>query len=79
MDCVLIVNEPTAAALSCGLHISSAEAAERNILVFDLGGGTLDVSIMRIEAGRFRVLATSGDCHLGGQDFDNALVDHFRT
>ena len=80
LQCVHILNEPTAAALSCGLHIhSQAEAAEKNILIFDFGGGTLDVSILRIEAGRFRVLATSGDCHLGGQDVDNALVEHFRN
>ena len=79
MNCVHILNEPTAAAISCGLHIcSKVEAAEKNILIFDFGGGTLDVSILRIEAGRFRVLATSGDCDLGGQDIDNALVDHFR-
>ena len=80
LQCVLTLDEPTAAALSCGLHIhSQAEAAEKNILIFVFSDGTLDVSIFRIEAGRFRVLATSGDCHLGGQDVDNAHVEHFRN
>jgi len=63
---VRILNEPTAAALSYSLN----EKDEQNILVFDLGGGTFDVSILEIESGVFEVIATSGDNHLGGEDFD---------
>eukprot|EP01132_Coremiostelium_polycephalum_P002182 gene2182-2685_t len=70
-----IINEPTAAAIAYGLEKKSA--AERNILIFDLGGGTFDVSLLTIEDGVFEVKATAGDTHLGGEDFDNRLVNHF--
>ncbi|KAJ3051963.1 ATPase with role in protein import into the ER [Rhizophlyctis rosea] len=68
-----IINEPTAAAIAYGLD----KKKEQNILVFDLGGGTFDVSILTIDDGVFEVLATNGDTHLGGEDFDNRLIDHF--
>lgn len=68
-----IINEPTAAAIAYGLH----EKKERSVLIFDLGGGTFDVSLLSIQAGIFKVLATNGDTHLGGEDFDNTLVEHF--
>mmetsp|Transcript_140334 Transcript_140334/g.198914 ORF Transcript_140334/g.198914 Transcript_140334/m.198914 type:complete len:113 (-) Transcript_140334:1315-1653(-) len=67
LNVVRILNEPTAAAISYGLDKKSGE---KNILVFDLGGGTFDVSILTIDSGVFEVIATSGDTHLGGADFD---------
>jgi heat shock protein 1/8 len=70
-----IINEPTAAAIAYGLDKKGA--GERNILIFDLGGGTFDVSLLTIEDGVFEVKATAGDTHLGGEDFDNRMVDHF--
>merc|ERR1711998_33666 len=70
-----IINEPTAAAIAYGLDKQSSQ--ERNILIFDLGGGTFDVSILSIEDGVFEVKATAGDTHLGGEDFDNRLVTYF--
>jgi len=70
-----IINEPTAAAIAYGLD-KKAEG-ERNVLIFDLGGGTFDVSLLTIEEGIFEVKATAGDTHLGGEDFDNRLVNHF--
>jgi len=70
-----IINEPTAAAIAYGLEKKSN--GERNILIFDLGGGTFDVSLLTIEDGVFEVKATAGDTHLGGEDFDNRLVNHF--
>ncbi|KAI9361595.1 heat shock protein 70 family [Zopfochytrium polystomum] len=69
-----IINEPTAAAIAYGLDKTGAE---RNILVYDLGGGTFDVSVLTIDDGVFEVLATNGDTHLGGEDFDNRLIDYF--
>ena len=69
-----IVNEPTAAAIAYGLDKTDGE---RSILVYDLGGGTFDVSLLSIDDGVFEVLATSGDTHLGGEDFDNRVIDHF--
>merc|ERR1711871_1385433 len=63
-----IINEPTAAAIAYGLDKSGDE---RNVLIFDLGGGTFDVSLLSIEDGIFEVKATAGDTHLGGEDFDN--------
>ena len=69
-----IINEPTAAAIAYGLDKSDKE---QNIVVFDFGGGTLDISVLNIESGVFEVLATSGDTHLGGEDLDNVLVEHF--
>ncbi len=70
-----IINEPTAAALAYGLDKKSNET----ILVFDLGGGTFDVSVLEVGDGVFEVLATSGDTHLGGDDFDKKIVDHLAT
>jgi len=74
-----IINEPTAAALAYGLHSSGAEGAAKqdkpNVVIFDLGGGTFDVSVLSMEGGVFAVKATGGDTHLGGEDFDNCLVD----
>lgn len=70
-----IINEPTAAALAYGLD--KKVGGERNVLIFDLGGGTFDVSILTIEDGVFEVKATAGDTHLGGEDFDSRLVNHF--
>jgi len=70
-----VINEPTAAAIAYGLD--TKVPGERNVLVFDLGGGTLDVSLLTIEEGIFEVKATAGDLHLGGEDFDNRLVNHF--
>merc|ERR1712004_279361 len=72
-----IINEPTAAAIAYGLDKGTTGGGEKNILIFDLGGGTFDVSILAIEDGVFEVKATAGDTHLGGEDFDNRLVDHF--
>jgi L1 cell adhesion molecule like protein len=73
-----IINEPTAAAIAYGLDKkSSGEKRERNVLIFDLGGGTFDVSLLSIDEGVFEVKATAGDTHLGGQDFDNTLVQYF--
>ena len=73
MNCMRIINEPTAAAIAYGLD----KKAERNVLIFDLGGGTFDVSILTIEEGIFEVKATAGDTHLGGEDFDQRLMNHF--
>lgn len=69
-----ILNEPTAAAIAYGLDKKSGE---KNILVFDLGGGTFDVSILTIDNGVFEVISTSGDTHLGGEDFDQRVMDYF--
>ncbi|KAA0157737.1 hypothetical protein FNF29_00311 [Cafeteria roenbergensis] len=68
-----IINEPTAAAIAYGLD---KKGKERNVLIYDLGGGTFDVSLLTMEDGIFEVKATSGDTHLGGEDFDNRLVDY---
>ena len=57
--------------------IQKCEGKETNVLIFDLGGGTFDVSILTIEDGIFEVKSTAGDTHLGGEDFDNRMVDHF--
>ncbi|ROT62020.1 putative heat shock cognate 71 kDa protein-like [Penaeus vannamei] len=72
-----IINEPTAAAIAYGLDKKSVGQGERNVLIFDLGGGTFDVSILSIDDGVFEVKATAGDTHLGGEDFDNRMVNHF--
>jgi heat shock protein 5 len=71
-----IINEPTAAAIAYGLD-QKKDAAEKNILVFDLGGGTFDVTLLTIDAGVFEVLATNGDTHLGGEDFDQRVMKFF--
>ncbi|KAK5581849.1 hypothetical protein RB653_003429 [Dictyostelium firmibasis] len=70
-----IINEPSAAAIAYGLDKKGS--GEMNILIFDLGGGTFDVSLLTIDDGVFEVKATAGDTHLGGEDFDNRLVNHF--
>ena len=69
-----IINEPTAAAIAYGLDKNVKE--EKNVLIFDLGGGTFDVSLLAIDDGMFEVKATSGDTHLGGEDFDNKMVEY---
>lgn len=74
LNVVRIINEPTAAAIAYGLD---KKGKEQNILVFDLGGGTFDVSILAIDNGVFEVLSTSGDTHLGGEDFDQRVMDYF--
>jgi len=74
LNVLRIINEPTAAALAYGLD---KKAKEKNILVYDLGGGTFDVSILTIDEGLFEVLATNGDTHLGGEDFDQRVMDYF--
>jgi len=75
LNVLRIINEPTAAAIAYGLDKKAQ--GERNVLIFDLGGGTFDVSLLTIEEGIFEVKATAGDTHLGGEDFDNRLVNHF--
>merc|ERR1712062_914811 len=77
LNVLRIVNEPTAAAIAYGLDKKQANGKETNVLIFDLGGGTFDVSILSIEDGIFEVKSTAGDTHLGGEDFDNRIVDHF--
>jgi len=74
LNVLRIINEPTAAAIAYGL---GDMGAEKNILVFDLGGGTFDVSVLTIEKGVFEVIATNGDTHLGGEDFDQRVMDYF--
>merc|ERR1711963_1257139 len=77
LNVLRIINEPTAAAIAYGLGKKKSSSVESNVLIFDLGGGTFDVSILTIEDGIFEVKATAGDTHLGGEDFDNRMVDHF--
>merc|ERR1712045_790444 len=74
LNVLRIINEPTAAAIAYGLD---KKGEEKNVLIFDLGGGTFDVSLLTIEEGIFEVKATAGDTHLGGEDFDNRMVDYF--
>jgi len=75
LEVIRIVNEPTAAAIAYGLNKNDGE--EKTVLVFDLGGGTFDVSLLTIDNGVFEVVATSGDTHLGGEDFDQRVMNHF--
>merc|ERR1711990_419173 len=75
LNVLRIINEPTAAAIAYGLDKKTS--GECNVLIFDLGGGTFDVSLLTIDDGIFEVKATAGDTHLGGEDFDNRLVNHF--
>ncbi|EDV97539.1 heat shock 70 kDa protein cognate 1 [Drosophila grimshawi] len=75
LNVLRIINEPTAAAIAYGLDKQAT--GERNVLIFDLGGGTFDVSVLTIEDGIFEVKATAGDTHLGGEDIDNRMVNHF--
>jgi heat shock 70kDa protein 1/2/6/8 len=78
LNVLRIINEPTAAAIAYGLDKKTAGSkAERNVLIFDLGGGTFDVSLLTIEEGIFEVKSTAGDTHLGGEDFDSRLVNFF--
>jgi molecular chaperone DnaK (HSP70) len=78
-----VLNEPTAAALAYGVQSqggavrAGGDEVEKRVLVFDLGGGTFDVSLLSIEGGVFEVLATSGDTHLGGEDFDQRVMQHY--
>ena len=74
LEVLRIVNEPTAAAIAYGLDKTSGD---RQIIVYDLGGGTFDVSLLSIDSGAFEVLATAGDTHLGGEDFDQRVINHF--
>lgn len=74
LNVMRIINEPTAAAIAYGMD---KKEGEKNILVFDLGGGTFDVSLLTIDNGVFEVVATNGDTHLGGEDFDQRVMDHF--
>ena len=76
LDVKRIINEPTAAALAYGLD-KGGDAAGR-IAVYDLGGGTFDISILEIKKGVFRVISTNGDTFLGGEDFDQKIIDHGR-
>merc|ERR1739838_404725 len=69
-----IINEPTAAAIAYGMD---KKEGEKNVLVFDLGGGTFDVSLLTIADGVFEVVSTNGDTHLGGEDFDQRVMEHF--
>lgn len=75
LNVLRIINEPTAAAIAYGLD--KMHTSEKKVLIYDLGGGTFDVSLLAIEGGIFEVKATAGDTHLGGEDFDNILVNHF--
>lgn len=77
LEVLRIINEPTAAAIAYGLDEKTEE--ERNVLIFDLGGGTFDVSLLTIQGKVFSVKATAGDTHLGGEDFDNNLLEHFKA
>ncbi|XP_043095453.1 endoplasmic reticulum chaperone BiP-like [Puntigrus tetrazona] len=74
LNVIRIISEPTAAAIAYGLDIKDGE---KNVLVFDLGGGTFDVSLLTIDKGVFEVVATNGDTHLGGEDFDQRVMEHF--
>jgi len=74
LNVMRIINEPTAAAIAYGMD---KKEGEKNVLVFDLGGGTFDVSLLTIDNGVFEVVATNGDTHLGGEDFDQRVMDHF--
>ncbi|XP_057436413.1 heat shock 70 kDa protein 4-like [Lotus japonicus] len=77
LNVMRIINEPTAAGLAYGLQKKSSFNEKRNVFIFDLGGGTFDVSLLTIKDDNFEVKATAGDTHLGGEDFDNRMVDHF--
>jgi heat shock 70kDa protein 1/2/6/8 len=75
LNVLRIINEPTAAAIAYGLN--NKGDTEQNVLIFDLGGGTFDVSLLNIDNGVFEVISTAGDTHLGGEDFDNRMVEYF--
>ena len=76
LNVIRIINEPTAAAIAYGLDTGVTSSVAKNVLIFDLGGGTFDVSVATIEAGVIEVKAITGDTHLGGQDMDNRMVDY---
>lgn len=76
LDILRIINEPTAAAIAYGLD-KTKDNKEKNVIIFDMGGGTHDVSLLTIDGGIFEVKATAGDTHLGGEDIDNRIVEHF--
>ncbi|XP_004292156.1 PREDICTED: heat shock cognate 70 kDa protein-like [Fragaria vesca subsp. vesca] len=78
MNVMRVLNEPTSAAIAYGLDKRATNIGGNNVLIFDLGGGTFDVSLLQIEDEIFKVKATAGDTHLGGEDFDNRMVNHFR-
>ncbi|KAF5930859.1 hypothetical protein HYC85_031732 [Camellia sinensis] len=77
LNVMRIINEPSAAAIAYGLDKKAKISGEKNVLIFDLGGGTFDVSLLTFEEGIFEVKATASDTHLGGEDFDNKMVNHF--
>merc|ERR1711868_165863 len=77
LNVLRIINEPAAAAIAYGLGANKSKK-ERNVLIYDLGGGTFDVSLLNIQGGVFTVKATAGDTHLGGSDFDSNLLEHFK-
>ncbi|XP_026424447.1 heat shock cognate 70 kDa protein-like [Papaver somniferum] len=77
LNVLRIINEPTAAGIAYGLDKKETRVGAENVLIFDLGGGTFDVSILTIDSGIFKVKDTSGDTHLGGEDFDSRMVNHF--
>lgn len=77
LDVLRIINEPTAASLAYGLDKHKEGTSEKKVLIFDTGGGTHDVTLLSIDGGVFEVLSTAGDTHLGGEDLDNMLVQHF--
>jgi heat shock protein 1/8 len=74
LNVIRIINEPTATAIAYGLD--KIGVGKKNVLIFDLGGGTTDLSLLTIEDGTFEVKAVAGDTHLGGEDFDNRLLEH---
>jgi len=77
LNVIRIINEPTAAAIAYGLDKTGKSQGEKNIIIFDCGGGTMDVSILSIDESIFEVKATAGDTHLGGEDFDTVMVEYF--
>ena len=77
LNILRVINEPTSAAIAYGLDKKTG--GEKNVLIFDLGGGTFDVSLLTIDDGIFEVKATAGDTHLGGEDFDSRMVNHFMS
>ncbi|CAN6705029.1 unnamed protein product [Malus baccata var. baccata] len=77
LNVLRIMNEPSAAAFAYGLDKKVTSVSKKNVLIFDLGGGTFDISLLTVEEGIFKVKATAGDTHLGGEDFDNRMVNHF--
>ncbi len=77
LDVLRIINEPTAASLAYGIGVTSTE--DKTIVVYDLGGGTFDVSVLKLSSGVFEVLSTNGDTYLGGDDFDNAIVQYWQA